>query len=218
MGRVRKAIVVPAMYVSKLFFKMHFVASVFHNEFVSNSNAGTFLWVTNAARARAWLRAENAEQLIVVLSCWVMSHIWMSVCVSVCCSVLQCVESCHTYEWAIDSSVIVWVCGKLLISNYRWEWVSACATCWVLWSNTAMHCITLQHTATHCNTLQHTATHCNTLQHTATCATCWVLWSNTATHCITLQHAASHCNTLQRTTTHRSTKGTYVNIQCFKSK
>jgi len=69
MGRVRKAIVVPAMYVSKVFFKIHFVESVFHNEFVSNSNPGTFLCVTNAARARAWLRAANAEQLIVILSC-----------------------------------------------------------------------------------------------------------------------------------------------------
>ena len=52
-------------------------------------------------------------------------------------------------------------------------------------TNTATHCITLQHTVTHYNTLQHTATRCNTMQHTAT-------------HCNTLQHTATQVRRLIR--------------------
>jgi len=60
------------------------------------------------------------------------------------CIVPRMNESCHAYEWVIDTNIIIERCN-----------------------NTATtHCNTLQHAATQCNTLQHTASHCNTLQHT----------------------------------------------------
>jgi len=93
-----------------------------------------------------------------------------SLCVAVCCSLLQSVAVCWSGETRVDP------CSLDSIDTLQ---------------HTATHCCTLQHTATHCNILQHTATYCNTLQHTAT--HCNAL-QHTATHCSTLQHTATHCN------------------------
>jgi len=91
-------------------------------------------------------------------------------CVAVCCSALQCVETCvhHTL-----TSQLACYCD-------------------------ITHCNTLQHTATHCNTLQHTAT-CNshdiatshthvTHSHVGTCV---------AVCCSVLQCVAVCCSVLQ---------------------
>jgi len=126
------------------------------------------------------------------LSAGVVSHITMIPTLqhtAHCCSVLQCVAVCCSFEWC---DILPWcqpvmsLYASIIIDTHHH---THHPTRHVSGQHTAMRCNALQHTATHCNTLQHTATHCNTLQHTAT-------------HCNTLQHTAIHCNTLQHTATH----------------
>ena len=80
-------------------------------------------------------------------------------CVSVCCSVLQCVFS----VFAVCLQCVVVCCSANVEHRGHWKWKILVQTDSTL-QHAATHCNTLQYTATHCNTLQHTATHCNTLQ------------------------------------------------------
>jgi len=66
-----------------------------------------------------------------------------SICVAVCCSVLQCVA-------------VFWQCNAVHCSVLR-----SVLHCVAVRKVSPPHCTSLQHTATHCNTPQHTATRCN---------------------------------------------------------
>ena len=103
----------------------------------------------------------------------------VSVCCSVCCSVLprECLPSLSTLRIVSRSFKAaavrrIQICACENVSTYVHVQMSCCSACCSVLQCAAVCCsasnpdLCMYHIHSHCNTLQHTATHCNTLQHT----------------------------------------------------